>query len=667
MKKTTSISILILLVLLGVEAFSQSPVNQTIQLTTTVQKNKPSITFSWNSIAGAVSFNVYRKLKTTIAWGPAIATLAANATGFVDSNISIGTGYEYKLRELGSDTAVTYVYAGIEVPVTEARGKMILLVDSTFVDSLRTELWQLQTDLIGDGWTVIRKNIGRNDTVPNVKRIIKNIYYSDTTNVKSVFIFGHVPVPYSGDINPDGHPDHLGAWPCDDFYADVDSAWTDVTVNDVSAARMQNWNVPGDGKWDQDSISEVKLEVGRVDLSNLPSFPSTETQLLRQYIRKDHNFKFKLINPTRQALVCDNFQSYNLEYFASTGWRNFAALFNAPNVSENDGGYFSQMSAQSYLFSYGCGGGTFTSASGIGSTSNFVTDSIRSVFTMLFGSYFGDWDSQDDFLRAPLASKGWTLTDCWAGRPYWNFHHMGLGETIGYCAKLSINSNDSVYLTNPTYPWIGQWVHMGLMGDPSLRLHIVAPPSNLVGAPSNGTNVLIWNASAASDSVLGYYVYRLDTTTQVYNRITPSIIPAVYYTDNTPLNGRNYYMVRAIRLEKSASGTYYNLSQGIFDTTSITLTGIAQVAEQSVQMSVYPNPSKDNVTVKFYLAIGKQVKLTLINVLGQQVMDVANTAFNAGEQKINLNVSGLSEGIYYLRLQTDNSPDSFQKLVVSGH
>jgi hypothetical protein len=31
-------------------------------------------------------------------------------------------------------------------------------------------------------------------------------------------------------------------------------------------------------------------------------------------------------------------------------------------------------------------------------------------FTMLFGSYFGDWDSQDNFLRAPLA-QGLTLTN----------------------------------------------------------------------------------------------------------------------------------------------------------------------------------------------------------------------------------------------------------------
>jgi len=672
MKKFTS-AVLTLLTLLSIESFAQSPVNQTIQLTTTIQKNKPSITFTWNTIAGAASFKVYRKLKTGVTWGSAIATLAANATGFIDSTISIGTGYEYKFYELGSDTATTYVYAGIEVPAIEARGKMVLLVDSTIIDSIPKELWQLQTSLIADGWTVIRKNVGRNDSTNAVKRIITNIYTADPTNVKSLFIFGHVPVPYSGDMNPDGHPDHLGAWPCDDYYADMDSNWTDQYINDVGAGRSQNWNVPGDGKLDQNDLNQmgsdmVELETGRVDLSNLPSFSKTEIQLLKQYIIKDHNYKYKIINPTRQALISDNFQSYNLEYFSSTGWRNFAALFNAGNITENDPGFFSSLTTQSYLFAYACGGGTYTSAGGVGSTSNFAADSVESIFSMMFGSYFGDWDSQDNFLRAPLASNGWTLTDCWAGRPYWNFHHMGLGETIGYDAKLSVNSNGSLYITNPTYPWLGQYANMGLMGDPSLRLHVVAPPANVASVVGVGGKInLSWTAAPATDSVLGYYIYSLDTITQAYNRISPTIVASLNFTDNSPYNGKNYYMVRSIRLEKSASGTYYNLSEGMFDTTFVDLTGIAPVVEQNIDMSVYPNPAKDNVIVKFYLGSNKQVKLTLINVLGEQVKEVENTELGAGQHTLNFNVANLAEGMYYLKLQADNSGDSFKKILVSGH
>ncbi len=629
MKKTTGILTLILLTALNINTYSQNPVNQTIQLTTTVQKSRPSITFSWDTIKGAVNITVFRKAKTAVNWGAVKATLAPTATQYMDTTVTVGNDYEYKIYEIGSDTAFTYVYAGIEVPVTEARGKMIFLVDSSMIDSLHNELWHLQMSLIGDGWTVIRKNVGRNAPVASVKRIIQDIYYADPTNVKSLFIFGHVPVPYSGDINPDGHPDHLGAWPCDDYYADMDSAWTDITVDDTLAARVQNHNKPGDGKFDQDALFDmgndvIELEIGRIDLSDMPSFPSTETQLLRQYINKDYNYKFKIINPNRQGLVADNFGSYNLEYFASDGWRNFAALFNAPNVTENDPGYFSAMTAQSYLFSYGCGGGTYTSASGIGSTSDFVADSVKSVFTMLFGSYFGDWDSPDNFLRAPLASKGWTLTNCWGGRPYWNFHHMGLGETVGYCAKLSINSSGVLYMTNPLYPWLGTDINMGSMGDPSLRLHTVAPPANLTSVIHVGGKIdLSWSAAASTDSVLGYYMYRLDTTSDIYNRISPAIISSLTFTDNAPVNGKNYYMVRSIRLEKSASGSYYNMSQGVFDTNFINLTGIPQIAQQNLTVKVYPNPTNGIFKVVLGhsgLVSASQPIIEIYNTDGQKVL-----------------------------------------------
>ena len=59
---------------------------------------------------------------------------------------------------------------------------------------------------------------------------------------------------------------------------------------------------------------------------------------------------------------------------------------------------------------------------------------------MFFGSYFGDWDSPNNFLRAPLATPTYTLTSAWAGRPYWMFHHMALGETIGFSTRLTQNN-----------------------------------------------------------------------------------------------------------------------------------------------------------------------------------------------------------------------------------
>ena len=59
-----------------------------------------------------------------------------------------------------------------------------------------------------------RLEVERKDSVVSVKNRIKAEYRADTINTRAVFLFGHVPVAYSGDIVPDGHvPDHQGAWP----------------------------------------------------------------------------------------------------------------------------------------------------------------------------------------------------------------------------------------------------------------------------------------------------------------------------------------------------------------------------------------------------------------------------------------------------------------------
>ena len=91
------------------------------------------------------------------------------------------------------------------LPLVENRGKLVLVVDDTVASPLSAELSTLTKDLIGDGWTVLRRDVSRSATPPSVKAVIKAEYNADPTNVKAVFLFGHVPVPYSGNIVPDGH------------------------------------------------------------------------------------------------------------------------------------------------------------------------------------------------------------------------------------------------------------------------------------------------------------------------------------------------------------------------------------------------------------------------------------------------------------------------------
>jgi len=563
MKKLfTSIALLLLFPLITI---SQTSLDCAVRITASVQVSPPQITLSWPTNTTTTQYTIYRKLKTATSWGTALATLNGSVTSYVDNTINTATSYEYKIQRTGSSyTGYGYINSGIEIPAIEDRGKLILMVDSAFTTTLSTEIARLETDLEGDGWTVIRHDVLRTGSVPHVKSIIVNDYNNDPADTKALFILGHVPVPYSGNINPDGHPDHLGAWPTDTYYADVNGAWTDNAITSTTASPARTQNVPGDGKFDQSVIpSPLELQTGRVDLYNLTSFTLTETQLMKNYLDKDHEYRKKIYVPIKRGVVDDNFGYMSGEAFAASGYNAMASLVGTSSVTAAD--YFTSMNGNSYQWSYGCGGGSYTSAGGIGNTTNFSTSNLQGVFTMLFGSYFGDWDVQNSFLRAPLA-QGKILTNIWSGRPHWVFHHMALGENIGYSAITTQNYQQALYFPN-IYGIHGGWIHNGLMGDPTLRNDIVAPVSNVVATKGSGYDCNISWSTSTETNIAGYNIYMKNPVNTNYVKINSTLIAGTTYTDNCLLyQGIYKYMVRAVKLETSPSGTYYNMSEGIADT-----------------------------------------------------------------------------------------------------
>ena len=441
--------------------------------------------------------------------------------------------------------------------MVENRGKLVLLVDDTQASALESELVTLKEDLVADGWVVLRHDVSPDAEVPDVKAIIKADYDADPDNVKVVYIVGHVPVPYSGNMNPDGHSNHRGAWAADAFYGDMDGTWTDTTVNNTTASRTDNQNVPGDGKYDQSTLpSTLELAVGRVDLNDMPAFSLSETELLRQYLNKAHAFRVTDTKVRHRALVRDRFTGY-AEGFSQSGWR-LAPLVGRDNVTA---GLWEDLITNDYLWAYGCGGGSYTKANGVSTTTVYAVTTYRAAFNMIFGSYFGDWDTTNNFLRAPLGNPTYGLTNAWAGRPNWFFHHMALGETTGLSFRMSTRT-----IYNYSYQRGG--VHIALMGDPALRMTYTEPPSGLAGVSLATPEVMIAWYPASDPDVVGYYIYRSGSLDEPFTKLTESPITETRYTDPYALNGTNVYIVRSLKLEESPSGSYYNLSVGDVVTVS---------------------------------------------------------------------------------------------------
>jgi hypothetical protein len=527
-----------------------------VQISATVQSSPPRIILQWEPDPyGARSYTVYRKGKNAKSWGTG-TVLPGKATGFTDANVLPGLTYEYQVIKAGQGyTGYGYIYSGIAAPLNDARGKLILVVANTYAADLATELATLKSDLVGDGWQVIRRDVSPADSPTRVRSLIAAIYNADPLNVRAVFLFGHIPIRRAGTLEYDGHGER--PMPADTFYADVNGNWSSNPSY-----------LP----------SDAELMVGRVDFFDMPGLTASmawpsELDLLRNYLNKDHAWRHKLFTVPRRALMGNRVGDEGGLAAAASGYRNFTPLLGPgaileANVEDNatvSERWISVLSSGQFLWAYGNGGGGASSMSQLGThglyndvwTSDIIEQDAQAVFSMLYGSHLGEWDTTDNIIRAMLGTSV-GLTACMGGKPHWYFHHMGLGEPIGFSARVTMNNNN-VYKSqlNP----FRRGVHIGLLGDPTLRLDPLAPPSNLVAIRSGANVVLTWSSSP--ELVAGYHVYRAARPNGPFKRLTPRLLKSSQFTDlNQTLAAT--YMVRAIRLQATPSGTYWNPSQGIF-------------------------------------------------------------------------------------------------------
>ena len=524
----------------------------TLGATATIEKSPSSITITWPMEDDDTGTTVIAR---SIVGSPTKKRRAmVHGNHYRDSAIRTGTLYEYALaHESPTFPSTSYLYAGRAVRLDEERGTLLLIVEQRVDVALADEIARLTRDLIGDGWKVTRHVVSSDESVVAVKEWILRERKTDP-GVESVLLLGHVPVPYSGRIRPDGHDDHRGAWPADGYYGDIGGEWTDTQdLKPDGEERLRN--VAGDGKFDQSTFpGQVELAVGRVDLSHMPAFEQDEIALLRQYLDRNHAYRHKQFAVKPAGLINDGFKERS-DAFSYGGWQSFSTLLGAENITE---GHWFAPGENSYAFMYSCGPGSYTGGGGLGSTAELSKSPVYGIFTPIFGSYFADWDTPDNLMRALLCNAGYPLASFWSGRPHWYLHPMGMGKTIGYCARLTQNNAGEYSPTGSA----SRGIHIALMGDPTLRLHIVAPPATLVvHASQRGGMQLTWMPS--SEQVVGYHLYRAAGEFGPFTRVNSKPIGSTSYSDRKGRPG-DWYMVRALALQDTPGGTYYNASQGIF-------------------------------------------------------------------------------------------------------
>jgi hypothetical protein len=601
-----------------------------VEVRAVVSTSVPRVTLHWNASAFTpTGITVYRRAAGAGSWG-AGTTLAASALTYADPTAAAGVRYEYKIVRQQADAfspfAEGYLWSGVNIPAVTERGRIILIIDDTMSGPLAPEITRLISDLTGDGWLMAWSEVSRTATVPAVKAIIKTRYNESPSNTKAVFLLGHVPVPYSGNVCPDGHwelpplPHHRGAWPADAYYGDMDGVWTDTTVNytvaNVDTARPTvNHNVPGDGKFDQSLLVGQhlpELAVGRVDLANMDGMSGgvPEVTLLRRYLDRHHAFRHRLAPFTtlgERALVDNNFDYFEGLGFAASGWASGIALFGNGATNEISD-WVATLRDQNYLLAYGCGPGSFYNAENVSDIFDYRDTRTRAVFQMLFGSFFGDWDKYDTYLRAPLVgtTDSHGLVSVWSGVPKWQFFPLAAGGTMADAYRHVIHEVNQP--GGPFPPTDESWTnpdqtHVAIMGDPVLRLQPVKPVINVNLSRSGNTVTLNWTNPVGETDFLGCRVYRSSSEVGPFLQIGSQTGAGVTgYADTLPAAGTYYYMVRAIKRQTTASATYENPAQGVF--ASVQFNDFDVWAAGLSDVSLSGDPNRDGVSNLLAYAIG---------------------------------------------------------------
>ncbi len=123
------------------------------------------------------------------------------------------------------------------------------------------------------------------------------------------------------------------------------------------------------------------------------------------------------------------------------------------------------------------------------------------------------------------------------------------------------------------------------------------------------------------------------------------------FIDNQVIKNRKYYY-RLQQWDYNGSYQYSNVAEAI-------LTDL----NESKVLSIYPNPTQSSAFVAMFLKENATVKVSVFNTLGQNVKFIEQN-FVAGEQKMEIPVKDLANGVYDIQILINGQNHNFKLSVV---
>ena len=85
---------------------------------------------------------------------------------------------------------------------------------------------------------------------------------------------------------------------------------------------------------------------------------------------------------------------------------------------------------------------------------------------------------------------------------------------------------------------------------------------------------------------------------------------------------------------------------------------------QSMVLAPYPNPFNATAVIPFVVERSGEVRLTVYDLLGRPVADLASGQFTAGSHQARFHARGLSSGLYFVKMELNGARVGYQRLML---